>query len=782
MTIKVGQVVDNRYRVASMLGQGGMGAVYRAWDTRLNRPVALKELVPQPGLGAEMLVQLCQQFEQEAQVLATLFHPRLVRVTDYFSWESGQYLVMDFVEGQSLADRIDQQGSQTEVDLLRWASQLLDGLSYCHKRGVIHRDIKPQNLIITPEGNVVLVDFGLVKLWDPDDPHTRTVMRGAGSPQYAPPEQYDIGMGHTGPRSDIYSLGATLYHVVTGQTPPTATQRMANPSGFVPPRQINAALSPHVGAAILKAMEVAMHRRFQSATEMAQALAPPAQPTFTRRLAPSRPAAIPQPEAVQRGKGSTLVAPQAQPGAKPKPKRKAGFWIGLAVAGVLCLALVACGAFVVYLASVPDAEPIIVEVTAMHTVEAAATHTPGQATVRVAPDGSGDYPSLEAAVDAVAPGSTINLDAGTYRLAEPLDIDKPLNLVGAGMDQTEIVSAADGHVIRFSGDGPFGAADITFRHEGTAVADVAVVRGGEVTFSRCRFTGAFRGGEDQGRAGLRIEGNTTGFVQDCEAVENDTNGIRVVDQAQPTLVGNVCSDNTQIGIHYLEDAAGAARQNECLRNGRHGIAVRNQAHPTLEENTCTDNEQFGICFSDDASGVARRNLCMTNGLSGIIVREQAQPTLENNITTINEQSGIVYFADSGGAAIQNDCSGNGLRGISVNDQAQPTLDRNVCESNAKAGISYFDNASGMAIQNDCSGNGWHGISVHDQAQPTLDRNVCENNTETGIGYFENASGTAIQNECSGNEWGIYVAETASPQLIDNNCHDNSTADVDDRRP
>jgi serine/threonine protein kinase len=272
MALDTGQVVDNRYRIVKLLGQGGMGAVYRAWDTRLDRAIALKEMIPQFGLDASMLGDLREQFRQEAQILATLVHPNLVRVTDYFSWDGNEYLVMDFVEGEDLAGRIAREGAQEEAQVLGWAGQLLDALAYCHKQGVIHRDIKPQNIIITPEGQAVLVDFGLVKLWDPSDPQTRTVMRGAGTPEYAPPEQYDMGAGHTDQRSDVYSVGATLYHALTGKLPPTATQRMASPACFQSPRRVNEAVSANTEAAVLKALEMAMGMRYQSAEEMARAL------------------------------------------------------------------------------------------------------------------------------------------------------------------------------------------------------------------------------------------------------------------------------------------------------------------------------------------------------------------------------------------------------------------------------------------------------------------------------------------------------------------------------
>jgi serine/threonine protein kinase len=296
MPLTPGQILQNRYRIISLLGQGGMGAVYRAWDTRLSVPVAIKEMVPQPGLDSQTLAQLRQQFQREAMVLARLIHPNLVRVTDFFEEGGNAYLVMDFVEGQSLADLIAARGPLPEAQVLDWARQLLDALAYCHSQGVIHRDIKPQNIIIRPDGRPVLVDFGLVKLWDPRDPRTKTAMRGMGTPEYAPPEQYEMAAGHTDPRSDIYSLGATLYHALTGQAPPTATLRMADPEQFRPPRTMNPRINPRTEQAVLKAMELNRGLRWPNAAEMARAMGLPVpawQPT-PREMPVSPTAGIPQ--------------------------------------------------------------------------------------------------------------------------------------------------------------------------------------------------------------------------------------------------------------------------------------------------------------------------------------------------------------------------------------------------------------------------------------------------------------------------------------------------------
>jgi len=209
---------------------------------------------------------------------------------------------MDFVEGESLAYRIEREGPLSEAQVLGWAGQLLDALAYCHSQGVIHRDIKPQNVIIRPDGRAVLVDFGLVKLWDPHDPRTRTAMRGMGTPEYAPPEQYDAHTGHTDARSDLYGLGATLYHALTGQAPPTATLRMADPEQFVPLQAIVPQVSGRTEAAVIKALELNRAQRWQSAAEMAQALELP--------VWAGKPAVEPAPPAVAGGGGTRAIAPE----------------------------------------------------------------------------------------------------------------------------------------------------------------------------------------------------------------------------------------------------------------------------------------------------------------------------------------------------------------------------------------------------------------------------------------------------------------------------------------
>ena len=272
MTLEIGQVLKDRYRIESVLGEGGMGTVYMAQDTLLERPRALKELYPDPLASEAKLLAARKQFEQEAQALAKLRHPNLPHVSDYFSVDEYDYLVMDYVEGESLADILNRKKRPTEPLALDWLAQIVDALTYCHSHHIVHRDIKPANLILTPDGRVVLVDFGLVKMVDPHNPKTATIVRGLGTPQYTPLEQYDHSVGHTDARSDIYALGATFYHLLTGRAPQPVSQRILNPDSQPPIQQANPKVSTWMARYVQKAMAIRPEDRHKTTREMKREL------------------------------------------------------------------------------------------------------------------------------------------------------------------------------------------------------------------------------------------------------------------------------------------------------------------------------------------------------------------------------------------------------------------------------------------------------------------------------------------------------------------------------
>ncbi len=272
MELEPSQVLINRYRVIRLLGQGGMGAVYYSHDPILNRYVAIKQLQPDPITGELAADQVRKQFLREAQSLAALHHPNLPRVTDYFIHDDLHYLVMDYIEGQSLLEIVQaNQGGLPEDQVMDWADQILGALEYIHQHSLIHRDIKPANIRRTPDGRVFLVDFGLVKPYDPSEPKTMTMFHGVGTLEYSPPEQYDA-QAHTDQRSDTYSLGATLYHLLSGQVPASLTRRISDPASLQPVHLANTTVSLEVEQVITRAMELERARRFATATEMRAAL------------------------------------------------------------------------------------------------------------------------------------------------------------------------------------------------------------------------------------------------------------------------------------------------------------------------------------------------------------------------------------------------------------------------------------------------------------------------------------------------------------------------------
>ena len=272
MSLVIGQLLKDRYRIQSILGEGGMGTVYLAQDLLFDRPRAIKELYPDPVASEAKLAAARTQFEREAQALSKLRHKNLPHVSDYFSIDENDYLVMDYIEGESLADILGRKKRPTEQLLHKWLKQILDALDYCHQSHVIHRDIKPANIILTREGKVMLVDFGLVKFFDPHNPSTATIVRGLGTPEYTPLEQYDASMGHTDARSDIYGLGATLYHLLTGRPPQPVSQRILKPDTQPAIKELNPKVSFWMAGFVRRAMAVRPEDRFQSVTEMRQTL------------------------------------------------------------------------------------------------------------------------------------------------------------------------------------------------------------------------------------------------------------------------------------------------------------------------------------------------------------------------------------------------------------------------------------------------------------------------------------------------------------------------------
>jgi serine/threonine protein kinase len=264
--IEAGTILQNRYRIEKHIGQGGMGKVYVATDERFNSTVAIKETVFEDK-------NLRKAFEREARLLNSLKHPALPRVSDHFNEDDGQFLVMEYIAGDDLAEMMERSGEAFPLeDVLKWANQLCDALNYLHSQDIIHRDIKPQNLKLTPGGQIVLLDFGLAK-GNPTDAQHQTAAKSifGYSRSYASLEQIQ-GTG-TEPRSDLYSLSATLYHLLTGIPPADALTRAMNvlngqPDPLIAANLVNNKVPSDVAAILQKTMALNASERPESSASM----------------------------------------------------------------------------------------------------------------------------------------------------------------------------------------------------------------------------------------------------------------------------------------------------------------------------------------------------------------------------------------------------------------------------------------------------------------------------------------------------------------------------------
>ncbi len=268
--LTAGSLLGGRYRVSQLIGKGGFGAVYKANDERFQkRVVAIKEM-SDAQLTPQQKAQAIQDFRNEAELLVELSHPNLPNVSDFFEEGNKAYLVMEFVEGKTLEKVQEDAGKPLDEHIVMgWAMQLCTVLHYLHTRPrpIIFRDMKPSNVMLTADGQIKLIDFGIARIFKAAVTKDTTLL---GSQGYAPLEQY--GRGQSDARSDIYALGATLYDLLTNNLPTDSPSRRINPQIFVKPRQLNPRISPATEAIILKAMADEPRDRYQSVAEMYQAI------------------------------------------------------------------------------------------------------------------------------------------------------------------------------------------------------------------------------------------------------------------------------------------------------------------------------------------------------------------------------------------------------------------------------------------------------------------------------------------------------------------------------
>ncbi|CAN5208715.1 hypothetical protein BH18ACT4_BH18ACT4_07560 [soil metagenome] len=345
---------DGRFVVRRVLGRGGFGITYATDDRRLQRGVAVKELFPDPvvrhGLSvlapahaAAGFAEAKARFLREATVLARFSHPGIVRVYEVFEEHGTAYLVMELLDGRPLTDMLSERSAPlTEAEALDVAARGARALAVVHAAGILHRDLNPSNVMVTADGRVVLIDFGLAREFAAD---VTGAMTRLVTPGYAPPEQY-LGAGRFGPSTDVYGLAATLYWMLVGIAPVSALDRQVG-TPLPAPHRLNRAVSPRVSAAVLDGLELHADHRPRSMPDFLARLGladevVPARPLLLSRPAPVTGTSDGSPHGhtgrVGAALGRTDVAPPlALPPTPPPPRRMPGWWTA-ALPGLVALA------------------------------------------------------------------------------------------------------------------------------------------------------------------------------------------------------------------------------------------------------------------------------------------------------------------------------------------------------------------------------------------------------------------------------------------------------------
>ncbi|MEZ4455818.1 MAG: protein kinase [Gemmatimonadales bacterium] len=582
------EATAGEYEIERELGRGGMAAVCLARDLALNRRVAIKVMSPELMLGAGMI----ERFRQEAQTVARLHHANIVTVHAIREQAGLYFLVMNYVEGRSLESLLRQEGQLPYAQVLQVLRQVGAALDYAHKNGVVHRDVKPGNILLDESGNAIVTDFGIAKVaagaavTNPGVP--------VGTPAYMSPEQCDGGAATAA--SDQYALGVVGYEMLAGRLPfeGTAMQVMRGHADRIP--ESIAMARPKCPAELREAVERMMAKapaeRFPTLAAAVDAAAEafdlPVSRTDELAAAPAAPAAPVTPDpVVAPAEGPAPVVP-----VEPAAPRGSPPWGRLAGIGVAALVVLSILYFAVREPAIEESVPT--------AVPAART--------RVSLSSGGD---LAAALREVAPGGTIVLDSGAYQLAGPIRITAPVTIVGQGTRATRIAAAA--------GSGAFtvGPEVATFviraleLHYNAPGGDPAIdIAGGVAEVSELRLQGTGVTDDDcRGMgAGIRVAGSSRTAVTRSE-IRGFCNGIQAVDSATVTVNGNRIANNAS-GIRFQGASRGDVEQN-LIEDNAEGVTI-NAGSPMLDQNRLERNHLFGVFVSSRGTPDLRNNKYSNN--------------------------------------------------------------------------------------------------------------------------------------------------------------------------
>ncbi len=658
-------ILQKRYKVIRLLGQGGMGAVYEAVDQHTGTTVALKQaLVTDKTLS--------KAFEREARILTRLRHPSLPIVSDCFTNDYGQFLVMQYIPGDDLGTLLEKKRDRFLREhaipwVLQWADQLLDALTYLHTQNppILHRDIKPQNLKITPEGTVMLLDFGMAK--SAADQTRRSVVQSIRgySEQYAPLEQIQ-GIG-TQPSSDIYSLAATLYHLFTGEAPPDALTRVAavlegHPDPLRSAQELNPFVPPIIALVLHQALAQKITERFVSAAALRKALQM-SNPGISTSTSGQRAVQTSQSSGNQnRGKPLGKPGTSNLPGVVDIQFNSSGLQTvvsspshsgGQVTMGVPFTTTMADGR---EQETRGDGDKSAVSMGQDEAAIDTADHTASlaQPTLVVSQQGDGDYTTINEAIANAEPGTRIYIRPGTY--TEGIILTKSLEIIGDGATDEVIVESIGLQCLQMRTDyarvrgltlreraGPI-AIDIPQGRLIMEECDISsdtpicvVVQNSETRpmFYRCKI-------HDVPGIGMLFYKWSQGTVDSCEICHNDLAGIKIAQNSNPHVRQTSVHHNGYAGVHISDSGRGLIDSCIITQNDLDAIEITNDANPCIRN--CTLRDQVhggGISVYDSGRGIIEACTIVSSSNVGIQISQFGNPYFRRCTVRTTKQHSLV---------------------------------------------------------------------------------------------------------------------------------------------
>ncbi len=696
-----GSKIDD-LEILATLGRGAFGVTYLAKDHAGGSQVAVKLFQPDLALlepldGEDDPQQAAlSAFRAEADILRRLDHPNIARLRDFRDRPERPYLTFEMEQGLNLECALaGAHRSIGEAQLRAILGPLLLALEALHDQQILHRDIKPANICLRQDGSPVLLDFGAAAAVSESLPEAAT--DSLVTPGYAAPEQY-YEDSQEGPWTDLYSLAAVAYWMVTGRVPADALARLEGKDH--PPAAEAAArrASPAFLTAIDRALELDPERRPRSARELLEALkAGDGGPTLAPAPAPAPargPASVPAPAPVEAsGEDDVLPTkrikrqpgvPEIQPDQMQRERnlqtapvrQRRGIPAGL-VFGTL-LILIAGGAGLGYW---------------QWQLQANKTEW------SVDPAGNGDVLTISEALLKAKAGSVIRIQPGTY--TESLVVTQPVTLEAASpAPGATVVAPESGPCLTSSADGG-GVRGLTFRKAaGGGGAACLLLVGSSMTLSDSQIESAgtpaviLRDGggpvlenldivAQGGIPAIVMTSGTRARLSGSRIGASAAMGLLVRGGAAPEVIGNEIEGASRVGLMIERGATGRYEGNTVRNSGGNGVEVRSGAKPVFAKNRIEGSGEAGIFIYDAARGQFDSNIVLDNKLSGIVLADAAAPVLRKNEVRGNGGHGIVYLKSAGGRAEDNRIEANKGHGLAISLEADPELGKNEISKNGK---------------------------------------------------------------------------------------------------